>query len=195
MSRRPRRNHSPAFKAKVAIAAIKGDRTIVQIAEQFDVHPNQVTAWKAQLEGGAADVFDGGSSTAPVVYGLNRNGPLWIDIASLIAIGFFVYGPIMIIGLHALDLVPVAEFQLVTDTIRRFRTERLDAQARVILGTLSFAYEGEVVPDGGAAGAGGRFVVGGIPAGALENDSRRGEYFPQTILVAFRAALERLIIK
>ena len=39
----------------------------VQIAEQFDVHPNQVTAWKAQLEGGAADVFDGGSSTAPAV--------------------------------------------------------------------------------------------------------------------------------
>jgi OPA family glycerol-3-phosphate transporter-like MFS transporter len=41
-----------------------------------------------------------------IVYGLNRHGPLWIDIASLIAIGFFVYGPIMIIGLHALDLVP-----------------------------------------------------------------------------------------
>ena len=62
MSRRPRRNHSPAFKAKVAIAAIKGDRTIAQIAEQFDVHPNQVTSWKAQLEGGAADVF--GASAA-----------------------------------------------------------------------------------------------------------------------------------
>ena len=45
-------------------------------------------------------------SAGLVVYGLNRNGPLWIDIASLIAIGFFVYGPIMIIGLHALDLVP-----------------------------------------------------------------------------------------
>ena len=57
MSRRPRRNHSPAFKAKVAIAAIKGDRTIVQLAEQFDVHPNQITTWKAQLEGSAADVF------------------------------------------------------------------------------------------------------------------------------------------
>ncbi len=41
-----------------------------------------------------------------IVYGLNRHGPLWIDIAALIAIGFFVYGPIMIIGLHALDLVP-----------------------------------------------------------------------------------------
>jgi transposase len=55
MSRRPRRNHSAVFKAKVAIAAIKGDRTIAQIAEQFDVHPNQVTTWKAQLEGGAAE--------------------------------------------------------------------------------------------------------------------------------------------
>jgi transposase-like protein len=41
----------------VALAAIKGDRTLVQLAEQFDVHPNQTTSWKAQLEGGAADVF------------------------------------------------------------------------------------------------------------------------------------------
>ena len=68
MSRRPRRNHSPAFKAKVAVAAIKGDRTLAQLAEQFDVHPNQITSWKAQLEGGAADVFGPGSgqrSNAP----------------------------------------------------------------------------------------------------------------------------------
>jgi OPA family glycerol-3-phosphate transporter-like MFS transporter len=41
-----------------------------------------------------------------IVYGLNRRGPLWIDCAALISIGFFIYGPIMIIGLHALDLVP-----------------------------------------------------------------------------------------
>jgi len=46
MKRRPRRNHTPGFKAKVALAAIKGDRTLVQLAEQFDVHPNQITAWK-----------------------------------------------------------------------------------------------------------------------------------------------------
>src|SRR5215469_18922485 len=60
MKRRPRRNHTPAFKAKVAIAAIKGDRTLAQLAEQFDVHPNQIMTWKAQLEGGAADVhFEG----------------------------------------------------------------------------------------------------------------------------------------
>src|ERR1019366_1833356 len=45
-------NHTPAFKAKVALAAIKGDRTLAQLAEQFDVHPNQITSWKAQLEGG-----------------------------------------------------------------------------------------------------------------------------------------------
>jgi len=70
MSRRPRQNHSSAFKATVALAAVKGERTIAQIAEQFDVHPNQVTSWKAQLEGGAADVFgDGHGSTeaAPTV--------------------------------------------------------------------------------------------------------------------------------
>jgi len=69
MSRRPRRNHTPGFKAKVALAAIKGDRTIAQIAEQFDVHPNQVTSWKAQLEASAADVFGpgGGGTTEPAV--------------------------------------------------------------------------------------------------------------------------------
>jgi transposase-like protein len=66
MSRRPRRNHTPAFKAKVALAAVKGDRTLAQLSEQFDVLPNQITAWKAQLEGGAADVFGpcGGTGSA-----------------------------------------------------------------------------------------------------------------------------------
>jgi len=64
MNRRPRRNHTAAFKAKVALAAVKGDRTIAQLAEHFDVHPNQITAWKAQLEGGASGVF-GPGSTAP----------------------------------------------------------------------------------------------------------------------------------
>src|SRR5438067_2101598 len=64
MSRRPRRNHTPGFKAKVALAAIKGDRTVAQLAEQFDVHPNQVTSWKAQLEGAAADVFGPGGNGA-----------------------------------------------------------------------------------------------------------------------------------
>ena len=64
MQRRPRRNHIPAFKAKVALAAVKGDRTIAQLAEQFDVHPNQIASWKAQLEGGAVDVFGPGGGNA-----------------------------------------------------------------------------------------------------------------------------------
>jgi transposase len=64
MSRRARRNHTPAFKAKVALAAVKGDLTLSQLAEQFDVHPNQVTSWKAQLEGSAAGVFGPGSGNA-----------------------------------------------------------------------------------------------------------------------------------
>src|SRR5262249_25893839 len=62
MKRRPRRNHTPAFKAKVALAALKNDRTIAQLAEQFDVHPNQITSWKEQLLEGAADVFERGGT-------------------------------------------------------------------------------------------------------------------------------------
>ncbi len=57
MTRRPRRNHSPAFKAKVALAAIKGERTLSELAEQFDVHPNQITQWRTQLFEGASGVF------------------------------------------------------------------------------------------------------------------------------------------
>ncbi len=60
MSRRTRRNHTLAFKAKVALAAVKGERTLAQLAEQFDVHSNQITTWKAQLESKAADAFGAG---------------------------------------------------------------------------------------------------------------------------------------
>ena len=57
MTRRPRRNHSPAFKAKVALAAIKGEKTLAELAQQFDVHPNQITQWRSQLLEGASGVF------------------------------------------------------------------------------------------------------------------------------------------
>ena len=62
MKRRARRNHTPAFKAKVALAALKNDRTMAQLAEQFDVHPNQIATWKDQLVASAADVFERGGS-------------------------------------------------------------------------------------------------------------------------------------
>ena len=57
MSRRPGRNHTAAFKAKLALAAIKGEKTLSELAEQFDVHANQITQWKSQLLEGAAGVF------------------------------------------------------------------------------------------------------------------------------------------
>ena len=59
MSRRPRRNHSPAFKAKVALAAVRGEKTMSELAEQFDVHPNQISTWRDQLLEGASEVFGG----------------------------------------------------------------------------------------------------------------------------------------
>jgi transposase len=66
MSRRARRTHAPAFKAKVALAAIRGEMTLAQLAEHFDVHPNQITQWKTQLQDAAANVFGpGGHAAAP----------------------------------------------------------------------------------------------------------------------------------
>lgn len=59
MARRARRNHTPAFKAKVALAAVKGEKTLTELAQQFDVHPNQIKQWKDQLLEGAVGVFGG----------------------------------------------------------------------------------------------------------------------------------------
>ncbi|MFT5447931.1 MAG: transposase [Gammaproteobacteria bacterium] len=64
MTRRKRRNHGTAFKAKVALAAVKGERTLAELAEQFEVHPNQSQDWKKRLVEGAEDVFGGNAVEA-----------------------------------------------------------------------------------------------------------------------------------
>lgn len=69
MTKRTRRNHSPDFKAKVALAAIRGDKTIAQLSDQYGVHVSQITAWKEQLQASAANAFSPGGAqpAAPAV--------------------------------------------------------------------------------------------------------------------------------
>ena len=66
MTKRTRRTHSPAFKAKVALSAIKGEKTLAELSKLFDVHPHQITAWKVPLQEGAAGVFGAGSGAEAV---------------------------------------------------------------------------------------------------------------------------------
>lgn len=57
MSKQPRRNHSPAFRAKMALAAVKGEKTLAKLAQQYTVHPNMINQWRARLLEGAANVL------------------------------------------------------------------------------------------------------------------------------------------
>ena len=70
MTKRTRRTHAPSFKAKVALAAIKGEKTLAELAQQYDVHPNQITAWKAHLVEAASGLFGSAgaaSEAAPAI--------------------------------------------------------------------------------------------------------------------------------
>jgi len=73
MSKRPRRNHAPAFKAKVALEAMRGEQTLVELSQRYQVHPSQITEWKKQLLAHAADGFSKGSKpeTGPSVKDLH----------------------------------------------------------------------------------------------------------------------------
>ena len=58
--RRKRRNHSPAFKAKIALEALKGDKTLAQLASEYDVHVNQIQSWRNQLKENLVSLFESG---------------------------------------------------------------------------------------------------------------------------------------
>ncbi len=92
--RRPRRNHTGRFKAKVALAAIKGEKTLSELAQFFDVHPNQITDWKRQLLERAAEVFEAGARPEAV-----NLAPLHAKIGQLALENDFLEGALTKAGL------------------------------------------------------------------------------------------------
>lgn len=96
MSRRPRSTHSAAFKAKVALAAVRGDKTLAELAQQHDVHPNQITDWKNQLLTRAADVF--GGEPSPVEPAIDLMAP-HAKIGQLALVNDFLEGALIKAGM------------------------------------------------------------------------------------------------
>ena len=85
--KRPRRNHAATFKAKVALAALRGDKTLAELAQQYDVHPNQIVQWKTQLQERATDLFvtaaERKAVNGPSVKGSVGDGYWYIDIGRI----------------------------------------------------------------------------------------------------------------
>jgi transposase len=96
MTKRIRRAHSAVLKAKVALAALKGEKTLAELAQQYEVHASQITAWKAQLLAGAEGVFGGNAPDATPVVDLKV---LHAKIGELALENHFLFGALSKAGL------------------------------------------------------------------------------------------------
>ena len=96
MTKRTRRTHSAVFKAKVSLAALGGDKTLAELAQRFEVHPNQITEWKRQLSDRAADLFGGGPALADPPVALKA---LHAKIGQLTLENEFLEGALIKVGL------------------------------------------------------------------------------------------------
>ena len=92
--RRTRRSHSPVFKAKVALAALREDKTMAELCKEFELHPTQINEWKRQLLDRAADVFDTAAPAEPV-----DQAPLHAKIGQLALENDFLEGALTKAGL------------------------------------------------------------------------------------------------
>ncbi len=123
ITRRTRGTHTPGFQAKVALAAIKGEKTLAELAQQHDVHPSQITSWKTQLLEGATGAFGSGSSAIEATPAVGLKG-LHVKIGELTLENEFSAGALSHVDNHATHKHPKVKAWLARHPRRAFISRR-----------------------------------------------------------------------